>query len=372
MSFLKTVLRPGVYLAREAIVRSDFLRQKSAPGPLAVFLPAYERTGAALLRIYMVSEAIRAEGWRSLVLPWRLTLSQRRRLLAHARPDVLVMQGGRHALNRPALYPGVPIVYDLDDADFHLPHLAKPVTDAMAKVAAVVAGSDYIADWCRGQGAKAHVVWTGMPPSSRLRPPQLQRGPVVAWAQTRPMTYRREADLVFDVMSRLTAMGVSARLRLYDRWPGDDPALLHRFMAAGIETEWVPTMPLPEYLASFDDVALGLAPLCPETPFSRGKSFGKVLAYLDAHVPVIASDAGEHGRFFTPESGVVSNDPAHWAARAQALLASSGARQAMANAGFSLFQSRLSTDAAARGLARILAEQVHDPGVTHIGGRFTV
>lgn len=354
MDFPKSLLRPALQLAREARARSDLMLHSPWRGPLAVFLPAYGRTGAALLRVHNVARALRPLGWRTLVMPVALTLPQRRRILAQTRPDVLVMQGARHALNRPDFYPEFPIVYDMDDADFHLAHLADPVAAAMGRVSVVTAGSAYIANWCRGQGADARVIWTGMPVSRRSRPPQTGRPPVVAWAQTRPMTYRREAAFVLEVMSRLAARCPEVRLRLYDRQPGDDPGFADRFRAAGIRTEWRPAMPLGDYLASFDDVALGLAPLCPETPFSRGKSFGKVLGYCDRHVPVIASDAGEHGRLFAPDSGIVSSDPAVWVESALGLLSAAERRQAMAEAAFSLFRSRLSSDAVAQRVSRVL------------------
>ena len=358
MEILKSALRPAIHLAREASVRRELLMQKG-PDPLAVFLPAHGPHGAALLRIYNIADALGPLGWRRLVMPWKLTLDQRHRILARARPDVLVMQGARHALNRPAFYPGCPIVYDLDDADFHLPHLATPVRRAMPEVSAVIAGSQYIATWCQRAGARAtHRVLTGMPVSDRPRPPQAVRPPVVAWAQTRPMTYTREAALVLQVMEALSRRCPGVRLRLYDRRPGDDPAFPARFEAAGIRTEWYPAMPLQEYLAAFDDVALGLAPLCPDTPFSRGKSVGKVLAYLDRHVPVLASAAGEHPRVFDAASGVVSNDPGVWVDRAARLLHDAGAREAMARAGFRTFRGRLSTGAATAQVAAILTGEL--------------
>lgn len=90
---------------------------------------------------YGIAQALRELGWRTLVLPWKLTLAQRRRFLAWSRPDVVVMQGVRHGLNRPALYPDWPILLDMDDADFHLPHLAEPVRDAMGHVVGVIARS---------------------------------------------------------------------------------------------------------------------------------------------------------------------------------------------------------------------------------------
>jgi len=116
---------------------------------MAVFLPAYGPEGAALLRIYKVAQNLRDLGWRTLVLPWKLTLAQRHRFLARAAADIVVMQGARHALNRPELYPGQTILFDMDDADFHLPHLAEPIRASMPHVSAVIAGSAYIADWCR-------------------------------------------------------------------------------------------------------------------------------------------------------------------------------------------------------------------------------
>lgn len=162
---------------------------------------------------------------------------------------------------------------------------------------------------------------------------------------------------------RLIRRCPDVRLRLYDRLPDDDPAFLVRFQAAGIPTDWVPAMAFPEYLASFDDVSLGLAPLCAETPFSRGKSVGKVLAYLDRHVPILASDAAEHGRIFRDKTAIVSNDPDVWVAEAAALLNDPCKRQAMADKAFALFQQRLSLEAATRHMVDVFdrhAARHHD------------
>ncbi len=346
-SAFRRLARPFVQTSRALPVRLAILGQNGT-GPRAVFLPSAGREGAARLRIHAVAERFCDHGWQALVLPSSLGLAQRHRLLAAARPDVLVMQGVRHSLNRPGFYPGLPIVMDMDDADFHLPHLAAPLAAAMPQVSAVVAGSDYVRDWCLGQGVPlAGTVWTGMPVSPGPRVPQHARPFVVAWAQTRPASYVREAGMVLELMSRLAAVHPGVRLRLYDRRPDDDPGFLSRFEAAGISTEWRAAMPFERYLASFDDVALGLAPLSAANPFSRGKSVGKVLAYLDRHVPVIASDAGEHGRIFDAGTAVLSNDMDVLAGRAAALLASANTRQRMAGAGFDLFRRQLSSDAAA-------------------------
>lgn len=354
-SHFRALARPGVQALRSIRVHAEHLCQ-TGRGPLAVFLPAYGRTGAALLRIYNVAAALRSLGWRAVVFPPRLTLAQRTRFLTRFDPDVIVMQGVRHALNRPALYADWPIVLDMDDADFHLPRFSEPLAAAMGQLACVTAGSAYVAEWCLGAGAPAaQVIWTGTTPTARPAVPAAQRPPVIAWAQTRPMTYTREAALVADVMAQLAVRRSGLTLRLYDRQVGDDPGFLDLFRAPGLTIEWVENCRYDAYLASFDDVAIGLAPLSLETPFSRGKSFGKVLAYLDRRVPVVGSDACEHGAFFTPGTGVITNDSAAWVDALDRLLGDVSARQSMAEAAHGAFLERLTTKAAANAMHGVLS-----------------
>jgi hypothetical protein len=94
-------------------------------------------------------------------------------------------------------------------------------------------------------------------------------------------------------------------------------------------------------------VAVGLSPLVTQSPFSRGKSFGKVLGYLDAMVPAVVADAADHARFFTPQSGVVSNDLETCVQAVAMLLADPEAREKMAQTAFADYQKTLSLKAAA-------------------------
>ena len=351
----RAMLQPAIRLAREAPVWGSLALAPSGKQPLIVFLPSRGRSQSSLLRIFNIATALRANGWRTLVLPWTLTLAQRHRFLRMTRPDALVMQGARHELNRPALYRDIAIVYDMDDADFHLQHLAQPVRSAMSEVSAVIAGSEYVADWCRNAGAPfVHVVWTGTPPSRNPAPPQSTRPPVVAWAQTRPMTYTREAELVRSVMNKLAACRPDVTLRLYDRQPDDDPGFAETFRGNGYEVQWRRTESYSNFLLSLNDVAVGLAPLSFDSPFSRGKSFGKVLAYLDRGVPVIASDAADHSRLFTPDSAVITNNSDLWVISLDELLGSSEKRESMARAAGQLFTQQLTTQAAATQVDSVL------------------
>lgn len=327
---------------------------QTGPGPRAAFLPSKGREMSSLLRIYAVSAALRHLRWKTAVLPATLTLNQRWRLLSRFAPDFVVMQGARHALNRPGLYPGYRIVYDMDDADFHLPHLAELVSEAMGGVELVLAGSRYVADWCSAQRVPARVVWTGTPPSRGQSTAQAQRGPVVAWAQSAPVDYVEERAFVADVMARVSARRPDVRLRLFGRKPEDDMGILAPFETAGVAVEWLPMMPYPRFLRALESAAVGLSPICTGSPFSRGKSFGKVLAYLDRRVPVVASDEADHALFFTRDTGILSNDPTVWADEIVRLLADPGARQAMADAGAGALRERLSVEAAARHVDRAL------------------
>ena len=325
-------------------------------GPAVAFLPSKPRAQSSLLRVYAIAEALKGLGWSTVVLPAGLDLAQRQRLLARFAPDVIVMQGARHALNRPDLHPGHRIAYDMDDADFHLPQLAEAVRDAMAKVDVVLAGSRYVADWCEAMGATAHVVWTGTPVSPGYRPRQSTRPPVVAWAQSEPVNYVLERAFVLDVMQRVARRRPGVRLRFFGRRATDNEDILAPFIAAGVTSEWLPMMPYAQFLRSLDDVAVGLSPICPENAFSRGKSFGKVLAYLDRGVPVVASDAADHPLFFTPQTGILSNDPAVWSDAIDRLLGDAAARQSFADAGLSALKDRLSTEAAARTVDAVLRD----------------
>jgi len=330
-----TALRAGLRFAlhRATVAAVIALAGPRGAAPCAVFLPSRGREMSSLLRIYMVAAALKRQGWQTAVVPWRLDLDSRHRILSALRPDVVVMQGARHPLNRPELYPGARIAYDMDDADFHLDHLAGPVREAMPQVELVLAGSRYVTDWCRAHGARAEVVWTGTPVSSAPRKPHVARGPVVVWAQTAPATYHRERAFVLDVMRRVRVRHPDVRLRLCDRRPGEPDTILEPFRAAEIAVEWQGRMGYGRFLRSLGDVAVGLSPVITDNPFSRGKSFGKILAYLDRGVPVVAGDAVDHPLVLDPETAVLSNDPALCADAVCRLLDSPAARQAMADRG---------------------------------------
>lgn len=360
-------LYPRILAARGAAIGGVFRGASgrasggASGAPRLLALPSSGPHQSSLLRVYRIADRLEAKGWRAVVAPARLDAAARRRVLAAFAPDLVLLQKSRHPLNDPVRLAGRRFVYDLDDADFADPALAPRIEASCRAAAAVVAGSAYVADWCRRFNEDVTVVWTGTPVSDGARPAHRDRAPVVAWAQSDPTRYRAEFAFLLDALGRARARRSALRLRLYGWRPDSDPAMLQALRDRGITVETTPPLPYDAFLRALREVAVGLSPICVQSAFSRGKSFGKVLGYLDARVPVIASDAGDHARFFDAASGVVGDDPEVWAAAIDRLLDDPDAREAMADRAFADFTRRLSIDAAADGVDAVLRRALDAP-----------
>jgi glycosyltransferase involved in cell wall biosynthesis len=104
-----------------------------------------------------------------------------------------------------------------------------------------------------------------------------------------------------------------------------------------------------------------LQPVCLNNEFSRGRSFGKILAYLSGQVAVVASDAVEHPRFFRHgENGFLASDTVDdWVDPIVRLCEDKALRGSVALAGWNDFHARLTTDVFAQRLDLILKSVVN-------------
>lgn len=341
-------------LGREAALYPAVLAP--GQGPRLAVLPSSGPEGASLLRGYNMAAALRRHGWQTVVLPVQLTQAQRQRLLARFRPDLLLVQQARHPLNRLAHLGAWPVVFDIDDADFLDPALTGELEALLGHALGAVCGSRYIRDWVARHTPQTRIIWTGTPIDPGPWPAHADRRPLVTWAQLGPERYVRELDFVAGVMAEVAQRRGGVDLRLYS-WAGpqDHPALA-RMRAAGVRLTFQPRLDYAEYTASLREAAVGLSAIAPGEGFGQGKSFGKILGYLDAKVPVICSDAADHALFFRPATGVVSNDPAAWVAAVERLLDDADRRTAMAEAAHADLRARLSVAAAAARLHGFLTE----------------
>lgn len=359
MTSLKT--KVGALLREIAFYARAILQRRR--GPAVLYFPSQGlEDGASRLRAYAIARDLRALGWRSAVCPKQLGLAARRRAIALLRPDIAVMQTARHALNRPHLLPGVPIVIDLDDADYIDPRSAEPLIAALSQSVGAIAGSRAVARFCRAHVQPVTVIWTGTPPSPGPIASQLGRKPIVTWAASGPVTHHGEADFLRQVLRELVAAKSHFSFRCYS----DDGSEAYRQMIArlvpdGVEVETFPYLSYEKFLQSLQSVAVGLAPLTDMDGFSSGKSFGKILAYVDCNVPVVTHPVVDHPLFFRDwQNGVMAETPQAWAQAIARLLGDPALRQAMAASARCDLERRLSTETAARLTDKFLRDRLRD------------
>lgn len=350
--------------AREGML---YLRMPRRDGrPSVAVLPSTPPFGSSLLRAYRIGDALGTLGWRSIVVPPQLELAQRHRVFRIFKPDILLVEKSRHALNDPAHLAGIPFVLDFDDADFGCHEWGRRL-DALARDAVgVIASSRYLARWAAERNEAVTRVWTGTPLRQGAVVAHGARAPIVTWASGYPADLPDEQRFIVDVMKKVAGSGRTCIYRAYGYEQSIEPAL-REMEAAGITCQRYPMMRYEAFLKSLQECAVGLMPVATEQHYSKAKSFGKVLGYLDAHVPVVAHDALDHDLFFTPESGLVTNDPARWVTGIGELLADAAARDAMAAAAFARFEQKLTTQVAARQVDQFLRARLQVLGSESAG-----
>ncbi len=338
----KRAARFCVHRAREIALYKRLFRR----GTRIVFLPPEGKSMSSLLRAYNVASEMNSLGWNAIVVPSQISLLQRRRVLRVFNPELAFLLGSRHPLNNAELLSGIPYIYDLDDADFHDPKLEARIDKDVRLANGVIAGSRYVAEWCKKRNPRTKVIWTGTPLENKPVPPHEDRSRILTWAQSAPFDY--EEELAFVVGLLCSIENPNFAFRLYGCSPADqERSELRRLRAHGIELQLMPFMEYTQFLQSLDEVAVGLSPIMRSSPFSRGKSFGKILGYLTAGVPVITSDEADHACFFDTESGVVSNDPEVWKLQITSLMNSPDLRNTMSANARRSFLKHLTTQASA-------------------------
>lgn len=334
----------GGRIAREAIAH---YQSKTILGSPAVAILLSARDGSNFLRGIQIAEGLRGLGWRAVLVPEHLRIHQRVRVLRSIAPDILIVKGSRHPLNRRRLLDGYRYVVDLDDADFYDPAHSEILTDLARGSSGFIAGSHFIKDWATQFCDNAEVIWTGTHPSTGDHIPHTEREPILTWAQSDPVAYRLERYFVAEVLNCVLEYLPRLKLRLYGRKPGEDISALASLLRPEIDLEWLPLMPYEDFLRSLRETAVGLSPVIIENKYSRGKSFGKVLGYLDAKVPVICSDEVDHRLFFRTKTGIVSNDLNIWVDGIVSLLKNPVQRQTISDTAYEDFLKKLTNKAAA-------------------------
>jgi glycosyltransferase involved in cell wall biosynthesis len=249
----------------------------------------------------------------------------------------------------------VPYVVDYDDACFHTYDqnrhaivrglLGRKIANLMRRAALVVAGNEYLADYARRAGAK----WIEYLPSVvELRKyPCQEPKPVndvftIGWMGA-PANSRHLARIA-DVLVEVCREG-AARVRIVGGWQTALPAALPvEYRAWSEETEF-------SEMRQFD---VGVMPLY-DGPWERGKCGLKLINYMAAGLPTIASPVGvnssivEHG-----VTGFLADSNEEWITAFRALQRDHSLRRAMGDAGRAKVEREYCVEVVAHRLARWL------------------
>ena len=343
---------------REAAVHVDRLSQNPSL-PRIIFSVGNDNMGdSSGLRGYAVAKELQKFGWRTSVIPKQLELSQRQRLVRLERPDVVVLQKGKHPLNRPKYYANATCVFDIDDADFLEPSHREGTIECMANSAGVIAGSSFVADFARRYNSRVEVIWTGSTPS-KYGAAQKAWPPVVAFAVSDVSLYPAECAFVVSSLSRV-------RSKDWQFWlfGVNDPSLGQRMTAdlqdRGISCRIFSFMNYQKFLRTLEMVSIGLAPIVPSNAAHIvGKSFGKILSYLNCRAATVASDFADHPLFFQNGiNGYLASGPEEFAECIELLLSDGELREQIAERAYKDYIDKLSTHAAAKKTDNFIRELV--------------
>ena len=244
---------------------------------------------------------------------------------------------------------GLPIIFDFDDAIWHLdlPRSTHPIAARLLKdpskcwytmrhAAGIVAGSNYLARRAREVNPRVQVVptvvssatWTPLP--GRFEGEFLAEGaPRIGWVGSHSTAHQLE--LVEPALRQLRAEGHDFEIHVVGA--GDDFAL---------DTVEVQSQPwkLDEEIQEFQRIDIGLAPMHSE-PVYEGKCGFKQLQFMAVGVPCVSSCVGGARDFVVDgENGLVARRTEDWYRNLKALLESPELRQRLAHNGRRLVETQ--------------------------------
>lgn len=228
---------------------------------------------------------------------------------------------------------GKPVVYDYDDANFHLydsnPNavvrrlLGSKLGPVLSRAAAVVCGNRYIQIYAERFCPNTIIIPTVVDTDVYVpaeSDPTRPAAPLVGWVGS-PSTWVNVEPLVPTIVDALAPFG--GRFRAV----GPGSAATAR---PGLElADWSEAGEVGE-LQRLD---IGIMPLL-DRPFQKGKCGYKLIQYMACGIPVIASPVGVNSEIVTHgENGFLASTEEEWAEALRRLLADSDLRRRMGEAG---------------------------------------
>jgi glycosyltransferase involved in cell wall biosynthesis len=111
---------------------------------------------------------------------------------------------------------------------------------------------------------------------------------------------------------------------------------------------------LSEEIGIFDRFSIGIMPL-PDTPYTRAKAGFKLLQYMAAGIPVVASPIGVNSELVRrSEAGFLADGPIEWESALRTLAGDVDLRREMGRSGRAFVERYTDLDGQAMEIARLL------------------
>jgi glycosyltransferase involved in cell wall biosynthesis len=234
---------------------------------------------------------------------------------------------------RLSLLSGKPVLYDFDDAIFHMydesPHflikklLGGKLAPLLRGASACSCGNAYLKNYAERYCPTSFILPTVVD-TEIYRPEPREKGsvPVIGWIGS-PSTWHFVrpylpllAALAARHGARIRIVGAGAAAR-EDGFPGLD------LIEWSEETE----------VSDVQAMDIGIMPL-PDEPWARGKSGYKLIQYMACGLPVVASPVGVNREIVLPdETGYLASDLGQWETALSRLIESPDLRRRMGDAG---------------------------------------
>ncbi|TCD04321.1 glycosyltransferase [Erythrobacteraceae bacterium CFH 75059] len=224
----------------------------------------------------------------------------------------------------------IPIVYDIDDAIFHMYDsagsaavrhlLGGKLVPLMRRAAVCLCGNAYLASYVAQAGGHAEVVPTVVDTDAYVPRLRDDAPPVVGWIGS-PSTWRYVEPVLPDILPVVRNHGA-----------------LFRAVGAAPRAAIVPGVTAVAWseeqeIAEVQAMDIGIMPL-PDEPWARGKCGYKLIQYMACGAATVASPVGVNVDLVADgKEGFVAQTGAQWASALDRLLSDRGLRSAMGAAG---------------------------------------
>ncbi|QDU85942.1 D-inositol-3-phosphate glycosyltransferase [Planctomycetes bacterium Pla163] len=322
-----------------------------------------ERLASSRLRVIELAPALAAAGARVEVLPYPRTSAARRALATAAREaDVVLVQkrlpsffealGWRHL--------GAPVVFDFDDAirvrqkpvrgSYASGRRRRALARALGSSAAAIVGNEHLARTHLPEGLPRLVAPTAVPLDVARRQHGARDRLSVGWVGGSGNF--GELERVTEPLRRALAArptdAAPVELVVVADRDFEAPGLVVRNVRWSAETQGTE-------IASFD---VGLMPLA-DNPWNRGKCAYKLLQYMAAEVPSIASPVGMNADVVEDGvSGLLAAEDDQWCDALGRLLADEALRERLGRAGRAVVDPRFGFEHTAASIVAFLSEVV--------------